>query len=117
MSKNKYMLNVLEWVLQNLNGDSGDAIPDPEDELEKRLHDCVDKFFIEFTKEFKGYSESSRYAYCKIYAFYNARNGWYCDAYIWEKEANSYFPQITVGAYCLVREFMCMMEGYRDGRI
>ena len=122
MSKNKYMLNVFEWVLQNLNGDSGDAIPEPEDELEKRLHDCIDEFFIAFTKEFKDYSECekkycSRYVYCKIYAFYNARNGWYCDAYIWEKEANSYFPQITVGAYCLVREFMRMMEDYRDGRI
>lgn len=123
MNKKEYMKDVIVWVLTNLNGDSGDAIPEPEDELDKKLSECVDDFFIAFTNGvLKECNESekrncSRYAYCKIYAFYNAINGWYCDAYIWEKEANSYFPQITVGAYCLVRECMRILEDYRDGRI
>ena len=121
MSKNEYLLDIITRVLTNLNGDSGDVIPEPENELEKKLYDCVYEFFIAFTKDFKYDIESEkcciRYAYCKIYAFYNAINCWYCDAYIWEKEANSYFPKITVGAYCLVRKFMRMLEDYRDGRI
>lgn len=121
MIKMDYMLDIIEWVLTSLNGDNEDAIPEPENELEKKLYDCAYEFFIAFTKDFKYYSEREkcciRYAYCKIYAFYNAIKCWYCDAYIWEKEANSYFSKITVGAYCLVREFMCMLEDYKNGRI
>lgn len=121
MSKNEYLLDIITWVLTNLNGDSGGVIPEPENELEKKLYERVYEFFIAFTKDFKYDSERERccirYAYCKIYAFYNDIKCWYCDAYIWEKEANSYFPKITLGAYCLVRDFMSFLEGYRDGRI
>lgn len=118
-----YMLDIIEWVLTNLNSDSGDTILEPENELEKKLEEGVNNFYILFTNStLKECSECekrycSKYAYCKIYAFYNAINGCYCDAYIWEKEANSYFTKITVGCYCLVRDFMSFLEGYRDGRI
>ena len=123
MSEKKYMIDVLVWVLTNLNSDSGDAIPESENELEKKLEERVDDFYISFTKgALKECCECekrscSKYAYCKIYGFYNSINGWYCDAYIWEKEANSYFTNITVGCYCLVRDFMSFLEDYRDGRI
>lgn len=121
MIKMDYMLDIIEWVLTSLNGDNEDAIPEPENELEEKLYDRAYEFFIALTRDFN-YSEWEkkcciRYAYCKIYAFYNARKCWYCDAYIWEKEANSYFPKITAGAYFLVRKFMRALEDYRDGRI
>lgn len=122
MSKKDYMLDIIVWVLTSLNGNNDDAIPEPENELEEKLYDRVYEFFISFTRDFKYYSECEEkhcrlYAYCKIYAFYNAINCWYYDAYIWEKEANSYFPQITVGTYCLVRKFMSFLEDYKNGRI
>lgn len=123
MSEKKYMIDVLVWVLTNLNSDSGDTIPEPQNELEKKLEERVDDFYISFTKgALKECSECekrncSKYAYCKIYGFYNAIRGWYCDAYIWEKEANSYFTKVTVGCYSLVRDFMSFLEDYRDGRI
>lgn len=123
MIKKEYMLDVIVWVLTNLDGDSGGIIPEPENELEKKLQERVDDFIISFKngvlKECGECEKSNchRYAYCKIYGFYNAIEGRYCDAYIWEKEANSYFPQITVGAYCLIRKFMRILEDYRDGRI
>lgn len=122
MIKMDYMADIIERVLTSLNGDNEDAIPEPENELEEKLYECVYEFLIAFTRDFKYYSECEkkrciRYAYCKIYAFYNARNCWYCDAYIWEKEANSYFTKITVGCYNLVRDFMSFLEDYKNGRI
>lgn len=122
MTKMDYMLDIIEWVLTSLNGNNNDAIPEPENELEEKLYGRVCEFFIALTREFKYYSECEkkcciRYAYCKIYAFYNARNCWYCDAYIWEKEANSYFTKITVWCYNLVRDFMSFLEDYKNGRI
>lgn len=122
MSEKKYMLDVLVWVLTNLDCDIGDTIPEPENELEKKLEERVDDFYTSLTNiTIKECSECekgcSKYAYCKIYAFYNAIRGRYCDAYIWEKEANSYFTKITYGCYWLVSDFMSFLEGYRDGRI
>lgn len=123
MSEKEYMIDVLVWLLTNLNSDIGDTIPEPENELEKKLEERVDDFYISLTNiTIKECSECekrdcSKYAYCKIYAFYNAIRGWHCDAYIWEKEANSYFTKITFGCYCLVRDFMSFLEDYRDGRI
>lgn len=120
---NKYSLELISRLMDNLSGDGKEAFPVPENELEKKLEERVDDFYISFTNGvLKECSECekrkcSKYAYCKIYAFYNAIRGWYCDAYIWEKEANTYFPRITVGCYCLVRDFMSFLEDYRDGRI
>lgn len=121
---NKYSLELIERLLDNLNDyDGSEAFPIPETKREEKLCERADSFLTSLmntiTRECIAPEKAPciKYAYAKIYAFYNSVYGWYCDSYIWEKVANSYFPQITFGVYCLVREFMCMMEDYRDGRI
>lgn len=123
MSKNEYMLVVIETLLDNLNGDGSEGFPVSRSEKEEKLCDCAYDFLVSLAnitinEYFPSKKEHCvRYAYAKIYAFYNSVKYYYCDAYIWEKEANTYFTKITVGCYNLVRDFMSFLEGYRDGRI
>lgn len=123
MSKNEYMLVVIETLLDNLNGDGREGFPVSQGEKEEKLCDCAYDFLaslanITINEHFTSKKDPCiMYAYAKIYAFYNSVKYYYCDAYIWEKEANSYFTKITVGCYNLVRDFMSFLEDYRDGRI
>lgn len=119
MIKYEYMLEVLENLLKNLHGDGCDALPYAENESEYKLAERADDFWIDLMNVIiKGCGDIEKeYAYAKIYAFYNAVKCYYCDAYIWEKTANSLFPRISVGCYCLVRDFIGFLEDYRNGRI
>lgn len=121
---NKYSLELIERLLEKLYCGWSDPFPEPENETEEKLRTCACTFLTELKDTFKNYDATEKdycfgyaYAYDKIYAFYNAVKGWYFDAYIWEKEANSYMLKINVGTYCLIRNFMSILENYRDGRI
>ena len=123
MSKNEYMLVVIDTLLDILNGDGSEGFPVSQGEKEEKLCKCAYDFLgslagITINEFFTSKKDPCiMYAYAKIYAFYNSVKYYYCDAYIWEKEANSYFTKITVGCYNLVRDFMCFLEDYKNGRI
>lgn len=120
---NKYSLELISRLLDYLSGDGREAFPVPESDREKKLCDTADDFWVTLMNVIAKDCDASekdgciKYAYAKIYAFYNNETDWYYDAYIWEKEANTYFPNITVGCYILVRDFMSFLEAYKNGRI
>ena len=120
---NKYSLELIKRLLDNLNDDGREAFPIPESEREKKLCDTADDFWVSLmnviVKDCPANEKDAciRYAYAKIYAFYKSEIDWDYDAYIWEKEANTYFLKITVGCYSLVRDFMSFLEDYKNGRI
>ena len=119
MSKNEYMLNLIDSLLEDLNGNIMECVPQPENEAEEKLFVRIANFWAGLVNVLLkgGCDREKEYVYAKLYAFYNATKGWYCDAYIWEKTANSFIPRITVGCYNLVSNFMSFLEDYRDGRI